>query len=256
MATEIAFLMERAYNAETERGLSVIRYDYEHTASGNLMGADLLLADIDFFTHDYVTTTKTRKIPVKQTISLADCLPDPVPRAAVDGQLQVRDERLPTSIAGTRACTWPRSATSRSCSSGSAVPARSPARCATSACPGSARRTARGRPPVPGRRHGRCRSTRSARTRSRSGSTPTTCACSRTTASRPSWQLDLPPDANDFDFAEILDVHLVLYYDGFFDPTLEPQVRAALPTTGGARGVLDGDVVPRRALLSGNQGGR
>ena len=33
MATEIAFLMERAYNAETERGLRVIRYDYANTAA-------------------------------------------------------------------------------------------------------------------------------------------------------------------------------------------------------------------------------
>ena len=35
--------------------------------------------------------------------------------------------------------------------------------------------------------------------------------------------------ANDFDFADILDVHVVLYYDGFFDPVLESQIRAALP---------------------------
>src|SRR5690606_26621117 len=45
---------------------------YEHTASGNLMGADQLLLDIDSFTYDLITTTKTKKIPVKKTISLAD----------------------------------------------------------------------------------------------------------------------------------------------------------------------------------------
>ena len=39
------------------------------------MGADLLLADIDSFTLDLVTTTKTKKIPVKQMISLADRFP-------------------------------------------------------------------------------------------------------------------------------------------------------------------------------------
>ena len=67
--------MERAYNAETERGLGVIRYDYSRTTSGNLLGADMLLADIDYFTLDHVTTTKTKKIPVKRTISLADSYP-------------------------------------------------------------------------------------------------------------------------------------------------------------------------------------
>ena len=35
--------MERAYNAETERGLNVIRYDYANSATNNLMGADMLL---------------------------------------------------------------------------------------------------------------------------------------------------------------------------------------------------------------------
>jgi hypothetical protein len=48
------------------------------------------------------------------------------------------------------------------------------------------------------------------------------------------WQLDLPRDANDFDYGDILDVHLVIYYDGFFDPILEDRVRAALPTSGAA----------------------
>ena len=31
----------------------------------DLMGADLLLADIDYFTYDHVTTAKTKKIPVQ-----------------------------------------------------------------------------------------------------------------------------------------------------------------------------------------------
>jgi hypothetical protein len=43
------------------------------------------------------------------------------------------------------------------------------------------------------------------------------------------WQLSLPMDANDFDFSEILDVQLVFYYDGFFSPSLESTVKAALP---------------------------
>jgi hypothetical protein len=48
------------------------------------------------------------------------------------------------------------------------------------------------------------------------------------------WQLDLPIDANTFDFDELLDVQLVLYYDGFFSQTLESDIKAALPTTGAA----------------------
>jgi hypothetical protein len=48
------------------------------------------------------------------------------------------------------------------------------------------------------------------------------------------WQLEMPPGANDFDFDEILDVQLVLYYDGLFSPALEATVKAALPATGSA----------------------
>jgi hypothetical protein len=52
------------------------------------------------------------------------------------------------------------------------------------------------------------------------------------------WQIDLPRGANDFNYQDILDVQLVLYYDGFFSPTLETQVKAALPVTGsGARAI-------------------
>jgi len=75
MATEVAFLMERAYNAETERGLSVIRFDYSRTPAGNLMGADFLLLDIDYFTLDHVTTVRSRKALVKKVISMADRFP-------------------------------------------------------------------------------------------------------------------------------------------------------------------------------------
>jgi hypothetical protein len=48
------------------------------------------------------------------------------------------------------------------------------------------------------------------------------------------WQIDLPLAANDFDLASILDVQLVVYYDGFFDPFLETKIAATLPKSGTA----------------------
>ncbi|HMB63581.1 MAG TPA: hypothetical protein VKN36_10945, partial [Eudoraea sp.] len=74
-ATEIAFLTERAYNAETERNLNVIRYNYAPSYSGFLVGADQLTLDIDYFTFDYITNIKSRKAPIKKTISLGDLAP-------------------------------------------------------------------------------------------------------------------------------------------------------------------------------------
>jgi hypothetical protein len=46
------------------------------------------------------------------------------------------------------------------------------------------------------------------------------------------WQLDLPLHSNSFDLSQILDVQLLLYYDGFFSPALEQSTLAALPATG------------------------
>jgi hypothetical protein len=48
------------------------------------------------------------------------------------------------------------------------------------------------------------------------------------------WQLDMPLSANDIDFGSIIDVQLVLYYDGFFDSNLEATIIAGLPKSSSA----------------------
>jgi hypothetical protein len=74
-AIQIAALMERAYAAETGRDLRKIRFDYRNVATDNLLGSDTLLRDIDYFTLDLITTTRTKKAPLKVTMSLADLYP-------------------------------------------------------------------------------------------------------------------------------------------------------------------------------------
>lgn len=74
-AIQIAALMERAYATETGRELHKIRFDYRNVATDNLLGADTLLRDIDFFTLDRITTTRTKKAPLKVVVSLADLYP-------------------------------------------------------------------------------------------------------------------------------------------------------------------------------------
>lgn len=233
MGTEIAFLMERAYNAETERGLSVIRYDYQSTTSGNLMGADMLLADIDSFTFDYVTTTKTKKIPVKATLSLADAFPTQFHRLQSMGTCMFEtsfadfDRRHPglylakvrnvevvfVGLAGVRglAGTLRNIGVSRFRSSGGAVVNRLyPADVMVL-------------------------SQYEIRTDALAFRfNPNDLRLFENNGIETLWQLDLPLDANDFDYREILDVQLVLYYDGFFDRALEAQLRAALPASGSA----------------------
>ncbi len=52
------------------------------------------------------------------------------------------------------------------------------------------------------------------------------------------WQLELPPGANRFDLGDILDAQLILYYDGYFSPALEASVKASLPDTGASARVI------------------
>jgi hypothetical protein len=233
MATEIAFLMERAYNAETERSLSVIRYDYQSTAAGNLMGADLLLADIDSFTFDYVTTTKTKKIPVKRTISLADTHPTQFYRLQATGSCsfdttfadfdrqhpglylaKIRNvELLLVGLGGVGsvAGTLRNLGVSRFRAAGGAVVERLYPADVMVLSQYEIRQDALA-----------------------FRFNPNDLRLFENNGLETLWRLDLPLDANDFDLGEILDVQLVLYYDGFFDPTLEAAVRGALPASGSA----------------------
>jgi hypothetical protein len=233
MATEIAFLMERAYNAETERGLQVIRYGYQHTSSGNLMGADLLLSDIDSFTFDHVTTTKNKKIPVKKTISLADSYPMQFQQLKAAGNClfettfedfdreypglylaKIRNvELIFVGIAGAAsvAGTLRNIGVSRFRNSAGTVVTRLYPPDVMALSQYDIRQDAL-----------------------TFRFSPNDLRLFENNGIATLWQLDLPPAANDFDFGDILDVQMVLYYDGFFDPQLELAIRGALPTNGGA----------------------
>jgi hypothetical protein len=254
MATEVAFLMERAYNAETERGLSVIRYDYQSTASGNLMGADQLAADIDSFTVDYVTTTKAKKNPVKKIISLADAYPTQFHRLKASGlctfetRLADFDREHPglylaklrnvevmfVGLGGVRsvAGTLRNIGVSRfRTAAGAIVDRLYPADVMVLSqyeirADALAFRV-----------------------------NPNDLQLFENNGIETFWRLDLPPDANDFDYSDLLDVHLVLYYDGFYDRNLEQQVRATLPAAGSASRVVSMKfVAPDELFYMKNQG--
>jgi hypothetical protein len=236
MASEIAFLMERAYDAETERNLRVIRYDYNRTAANNLMGADLLLADIDYFTLDHVTTTKTKKAPVKKVLSLADSFVMAFHALKSNGRcfFQTEFAEFDRNHPGLYLCKL---------------------RNVELVFVGITRATSIS---------GSLRNVGVSKFRRENGAVvarlypsdvmplsqyeirqdalafrfnPNDLRLFENNGIDTLWQLELPKDANDFDYNEILDVHLVLYYDGFFSPSLETAVKAALPkSASGSRG--------------------
>ncbi|MFF7754286.1 hypothetical protein ACFZCP_34775 [Streptomyces sp. NPDC007971] len=72
MALKTAKMMQSAYNFETDQELSLVKADYSSEEVRGLLGADALMADIQSFTYDLVTTTRGKPQPVRQTISLAE----------------------------------------------------------------------------------------------------------------------------------------------------------------------------------------
>jgi hypothetical protein len=73
-AISAAFLMERAFEVEYDTVMRRIRFDYTRSDLNGLMGGDYLLADIDQFSFDRLIETE-KKLPVKVVISLADAYP-------------------------------------------------------------------------------------------------------------------------------------------------------------------------------------
>lgn len=71
MALKMALLMQKAYNFETDQSLRFIKKDYSTDEVKGLLGADALMADIQSFTYDLITSTAGKSQPVRQSISLA-----------------------------------------------------------------------------------------------------------------------------------------------------------------------------------------
>jgi hypothetical protein len=226
----VGVLLFMAYVAERGRDLRKIKLDYGLEQAGGLLAADGLLEDIDFFSLDFVRT-KSKKAPMKQTVSLADHFPMAFDqlirtgRALFETTLEHFDRRYPgfylqkvkqvellfVGLAGTEGV------------------------------------------------HGTLRNIGLSKFRRRDGSIvgqtypadvmPLTDYDVRQDAVvfqlsanelrlfenngiATVWQLDVPKHSNTFDLHQILDVQLVLYYDGFFEAGLERTVLAALPATG------------------------
>ncbi|WP_375772132.1 hypothetical protein NR798_15010 [Archangium gephyra] len=75
MALRTARLMQQAYNFETDQSLHLIKGDYSGNEVRGLLGADLLMADIQSFTYDLITQTAGKPQPIRQTLSLAQRYP-------------------------------------------------------------------------------------------------------------------------------------------------------------------------------------
>ncbi len=71
MALKVSRMMQQAYNFETDQSLQMIKSSYASDEVNGLLGADALMADIQGFTYNLITSTTGKPQPIRQTISLA-----------------------------------------------------------------------------------------------------------------------------------------------------------------------------------------
>lgn len=71
MALDVAKRMQRAYNFENDVAISIVKPDYSSDSIHGFLAADSLMADIQSFTYDLITTLAPKRQPIRQTISLA-----------------------------------------------------------------------------------------------------------------------------------------------------------------------------------------
>jgi hypothetical protein len=75
MAIKVAKEMQKAYNFETDQLVHWIKPSYSADEVKGLLGADVLMADIQQFTYDLVTATRSKPQPIRHAISLATSYP-------------------------------------------------------------------------------------------------------------------------------------------------------------------------------------
>jgi hypothetical protein len=101
-AIETAFLAQQAYNFESDKRLSVIRFDYALSDVGAMLAADFLSRDLDALEQDLLSTAQRRRQPVRYVLSLSRDRPELLAALAVEGSaiVSLRLEELERHFPG------------------------------------------------------------------------------------------------------------------------------------------------------------
>ncbi len=233
MALRAAKLMQQAYNFENDTALSAIQDSYQGVVEG-LLAADALMADIQSFTYDLVTSKRGKKQLVKTSISLAtnygylfETQLRKTGSMAFETTLDAFDSAYPGSYQGRiRRVTVdvqgivPPSGISGTLGNGGISVYRLPSDIATPAAPSKLR-------------------IQSAETLVISdyaaavdgpldSSSGNQTGIFEGAGVAGTWTLSLPPALNDINYGTLTDVVLTFLYETRFDPTLTPTVLAQL----------------------------
>lgn len=235
MAIDVAKRMQRAYNFENDVERDVIKSDYTAQSVSGYLAADCLMADVQAFTYDLVTSTTAKPQPIKQTISLASRFPylfETQLRASGRMQFQTALDDFDTAYPGTYAGRIehvqvsvdgivPPSGISGSLTNDGISVYRVPQ--AQAAVLGSNTKT------------------RVQPTETQIVSDYEVSADALLVDAEPrmrrvfegsgvasSWTLDLPMDTNDLDYNALIDVRLTFTYQARYDPALRDAVHTEL----------------------------
>ncbi|MFH8250147.1 hypothetical protein ACH3VR_07265 [Microbacterium sp. B2969] len=246
-AIRIAKLMERAYNFENDTSLSVIKADYGFVVSSGpggevkLLGGDGLIDDIESFTYQAIVTKVRKSSRIKDVISIAEAYPAQMAAFRATGLLSFETDlyefdRLHAGYYGQRI---------------EAVELEFVGLVPEDGINGTL--TAGGVTRYRTRTGGVAQRTHVVDTMAVSEYRlrDDVFVFTAETGVRglfqgiglgTTWQLHLPKRSNEFDFARIVDVRIVVYYTALFDSALRSSVLAAPPRAGELNRVRDFDL--------------
>jgi len=231
MALKTALMMQQAYNFETDQSLSFIKKDYSTDEVKGLLGADALMADIQSFTYDLITSTTGKPQPVRQTISLAQryaYLFENQFRRTGFMEFETRiddfDYVYPGTYAGRLECVQvelvglvPPNGVSGTLTNSGISAYRTPASASTSDAQGLKYRVQN--------RETLVLSDYAVRVDSQMVPTDARImGIFQGAGLVSSWQLEIPREINDIDYGALLDVRVTFFYKARYDPDLHQAV--------------------------------
>lgn len=235
MALKTALLMQQAYNFETDQSLSFIKKDYSTDEVIGLLGADALMADIQSFTYDLITSTTGKAQPVRQTISLAQRYAFKFEQqfrrtGMMEFETRIEDfdylypgtyagriERVGVEVVGL----IPPNGVSGSLTNTGISGYRTPARVNNPDASGLKYRV-QNRETLVLSDYAQRVDDGLIRT------DPRINGIFEGAGLVSSWKLEIPPEVNDIDYGALLDVRLTFYYKARYDPDLHESVLAEL----------------------------
>lgn len=241
MALDVAKLAQRAYNFENDTAHHLVKADYLADAIKGFLAADTLMADIQSFTYDRVTSLAPVPQPVRQTISLANQYPflfERDFRSSGSMEFTTRiddfDMKYPGSYAGRILAVEidvdglvPPKGLSGTLTNSGISHYRVPSSDWTAGNGNGLKHRVQNRETLILSDHDRRLDAIIISDDNRRRSVfEGAGVCS-------SWTLDLPPSVNDLDYRAVTDVRLTLTYEARFDPELKDRViadLAALPS--------------------------